>query len=484
VKSQLPPCSRYGLNFPARHVVPEFFINRVELQSLLLASLFSKVLGKVGNDNNRGLRGETLKPLRCVWSQQNGLLSFANELRGSRLKSPFWAMRFLTDHRLQSCVLASCIQVSLWRVLLAVSAVLPSFGFLGAVGTPHFLMKARVEYRPYCVPFLRPVQTAHGLWRERQGVIVRWEDEGGEVGYAEEAPLSYLAVRRPFLLAKPRSRGLGGFLIPAPKDTSPREVAALLPAGRAALAALRVRRTEGFRVLKWKVGIARDPSEELDVLEELCAELPDCGKVRLDANGGWTQRVAEQWLARCAEPRLAQKIEFIEQPVWAGKAVGERYGGERLTGARHNASGGSPQQRRVDDVLLGLAADYPIPLALDESVASDADLRRWMERGWCGVFVVKPTLLAEPAAVFGELARAKARVVFSSAMETAIGAKAALRWAFAWEGDNGAGDPLALGFGVYPLFRAAVFNGPRAQPFLRWEDVQEINEEVLWNALA
>jgi len=135
-------------------------------------------------------------------------------------------------------------------------------------------------------------------------------------------------------------------------------------------------------------------------------------------------------------------------------------------------------------VLLGLAADYPTPLALDESVASDADLRRWMERGWCGVFVVKPTLLAEPAAVFGELARAKARVVFSSAMETAIGAKAALRWAFAWEGDNGAGEPYALGFGVYPLFRDAVFNGPRAQPFLRWEDVQEINEEVLWNALA
>jgi len=271
---------------------------------------------------------------------------------------------------------------------------------------------------------------------------------------------------------------------------------------------MRERRAEGFRAFKWKVGVACDPAEELDVLEELCAELAQAQSVnasnmtsdsetgehrepaimpavahrclRLDANGGWTQRVAEQWLTRCAEPRLAARIEFIEQPVWVGKAVGER-----LTGARSNesvcdrASGGSPQRRRMDDVLLGLNADYPTPLALDESVGGGDDVREWLDRGWRGFFVIKPTLLDEPAAVFGELARAKARVVFSSAMETAVGAKAALRWAFSWEGER-----YALGFGVYPLFRDAVFNGPCAVPFLRWEDVEAIDEEALWNALA
>ncbi|KXU37627.1 hypothetical protein AXK12_01425 [Cephaloticoccus capnophilus] len=299
-------------------------------------------------------------------------------------------------------------------------------------------------------------------------------------------------------------------MAPMPQDTSPREVAALLPAGRSALEALRARQAEGFRVFKWKVGVARDPAEELDILEELCAELGQARlvsvptrprdlergesresattpavaqrRLRLDANGSWTQRIAEQWLTRCAEPRLAARIEFIEQPVWDGETAGERPGG-----VAYNARGGSAQKRRVDDVLRGLSADYPTRLALDESVSSDGELRRWLGCGWQGVYVVKPTLLADPAAVLGELARAEARVVFSSALETAVGAKAALRWAFAWQGqqgDGGAGERYALGFGVYPLFRDAVFNGPRAVPFLRWEDVEGIDEEGLWNALC
>jgi|GEM_PF-187160 len=353
------------------------------------------------------------------------------------------------------------------------AAALPSFRFSDASCVPLI----QVEYRPYCLPFLRPVQTAHGLWRERRGVIARWvggsDETGGAARYAESAPLPHLSGARPDV----PSPSLADCAAPEPKDTSPREVAALLPAGRAALEVLRERRRENFRVFKWKVGVATDPAEELDILEELCAELAVEGRLRLDANGGWTQRVAERWLTRCAEPRLSEKIEFIEQPVWAGKAVGERYRGERPTGARSNesvcdrASGGSPQ-RRVDDVLLGLSADYPTRLALDESVSSDEELRRWLERGWRGVFVIKPTLLGEPGEVLAELARAKARVVFSSAMETAVGAKAALRWAFAWEGragDNGAGEPYALGFGVYPLFRDAAFNGPRAVRKMWWQ---------------
>jgi len=389
-------------------------------------------------------------------------------------------------------------------------------------------MKTRVEYRPYCVPFLRPLQTAHGLWRERRGVIVRCvcgRDEAGaatsavaraatsavaqSVRYAESAPLPHLPGGKTDLFsASFGTLSSSRFAAPEPKDTLPREVAALLPAGRAALEVMRERLGEGFRTFKWKVGVATDPAEELDLLEELCAELAQAqpvnassmtsdsetgehrepavmnrsvtvpavahrgGRLRLDANGGWTQRVAEQWLTRCADPRLAAQIEFIEQPIWAGTKAG----GVTET-----------EKRRVDDVLLGLSADYPTLLALDESVSSDEELRRWLERGWCGVFVIKPTLLGEPGTVLAELACAKARVVFSSAMETAVGAKAALRWAFAWEGregDNGAGEPYALGFGVYPLFRDAAFNGPRAVPFLRWEDVEAIDEEVLWNALC
>jgi O-succinylbenzoate synthase len=75
------------------------------------------------------------------------------------------------------------------------------------------------------------------------------------------------------------------------------------------------------------------------------------------------------------------------------------------------------------------------------------------------------------------LAEAQARVVFSSALETAVGARSALRMAFAWRGRMS-----ALGFGVWPLFSDTRFDGPATTPFLRADDVNRINPEDLWNA--
>jgi len=117
-------------------------------------------------------------------------------------------------------------------------------------------------------------------------------------------------------------------------------------------------------------------------------------------------------------------------------------------------------------------------LALDESLACDGDVGRWLDLGWRGVFVVKPSLHADLRASLDRLEAAGAAVVFSSALETAVGAKSALRSAFSWRGI-----PLALGFGVWPLFADSIFDGPAALPFIRREDVERIRPEDLWNAL-
>jgi O-succinylbenzoate synthase len=147
-------------------------------------------------------------------------------------------------------------------------------------------------------------------------------------------------------------------------------------------------------------------------------------------------------------------VEFVEQPI-AAEAKG------------------------AEDLLLGLAGDYPTPLALDESVVSAGDVTRWLELGWPGVFVLKPSLLGNAAAVVARLEKAKKAVVFSSALETAIGAKAALRLAFSFDGE-----PRALGFGVWPLFQDHRFDGPYVAPFIRPQDVAAIDEEAVWNALS
>jgi O-succinylbenzoate synthase len=229
-------------------------------------------------------------------------------------------------------------------------------------------------------------------------------------------------------------------------------VAALLPAGRAALAVAPGRVELGFRTFKWKVGVG-EVVDELGLLDDLCALLPETARLRLDANGSWEPRQAERWLARCAE----RPIEFVEQPI-------------------------ARDARGAQDRLLGLAQDYPVPLALDESIASSGDVEAWLGAGWPGVWVIKPSLLADPAAVLARLAAARADLVFSSALETGVGARAALRHAFDWRGAGPAGAPRALGFGVTPLFADGRFDGPPAVPVLRWSDVERIDPEAVWNA--
>jgi O-succinylbenzoate synthase len=390
------------------------------------------------------------------------------------------------------------------------------------------------------------VRTAHGRWTVREGLLVRIERPDGTVGYGEAAPVPGFGSET-VEADEAAARALGGWIAaesgagpeagsgdegsaaaiapataertvgPSRPRVRPRSawsvvvgmvaedlpclrnalaqamgdaesfvpvhaslgIAALLPVGRDALAVAAARAEVGFRCFKWKVGVG-DIADELSLLDDLCAALPERARLRLDANGGWEPRQAERWLARCAE----RPVEFIEQPI-------------------------APDARGAQDRLLGLAHDYPVPLALDESIASDGDVERWLGVGWAGVWVIKPSLLADAAAALARLAAARADVVFSSALETGVGARAALEAAFAWPGRevSGAGMgsspvempgsgstegksavpahvPRALGFGVWPLFADPRFDGPSAVPVLRWTDVARLNPEALWNALS
>ena len=352
-------------------------------------------------------------------------------------------------------------------------------------------MQLRFAHRRYRLKFKAPVRTAHGVWAEREGLLVRVESETGRVGYGDaplipwfgmadveeaEAWLNTLAacVRsedlarvpaqfacvRGALQAAAQNAGLnvcsenvtsGGTLQNLVSALEPRthlHIAALLPAGRAALERARERADLGFRCFKWKVGVA-DVAEELPLLDDLLSVLPSGSRLRLDANGAWDRRRAERWLERCAE----RPIEFVEQPV-----------AEDLSG--------------VEDLLFGLAGDFPTPIALDESVVSDADLERWLGLGWPGLYVLKPSLLAEPEVRMAKLAKERAGVVFSSALETRIGAKRLLRLALSWGGEM-----RPVGAGVWPLFEDGRFDGPFAAPFFRLSDIETLNEEETWNAL-
>lgn len=342
------------------------------------------------------------------------------------------------------------------------------------------------SHRRYSAAFRTPIRTAQGLWADRTGVLVKLVDEKGQVGFGEAAPISWFGtetteeideVCRGFgekvtdeVLARvpPRMSCLRGALQAAKQSlaaaaseqnsaepTTSSEgiaylpVAALLPAGRLALEKIEPLGEIGFRTFKWKVGV-EDLADELSILDDVISLLPKGGELRLDANGAWDRRRSERWLERCAE----RPIEFLEQPI-------------------------ASNLRGAEDLLLGLANDYPTPIALDESVALDGEIEHWLHLGWPGVFVVKPLLLGDALTSMERLRKAKARVVFSSALETAVGAQWALRLALNFDGA-----PRALGFGVTPLFRDPRLDGLALAPFIRREDVERLNPENVWNVLS
>lgn len=350
-------------------------------------------------------------------------------------------------------------------------------------------MACRFQFKPYRLPLRAPLRTAHGAWTEREGIILRLEDETGRVGFGEIAPLPWFGtetlaeaeelcrkfgatvagealdavpvrfgcVRFALACAKAEvERGLRTRLVESTEqETRPEAgfhppctrlpVTALLPAGREALAALPVKLEAGFLSFKWKVGVGA-VDDELGLLDDLLAALPTYVTLRLDANGGWDRRQAAKWLARCAE----RPVEFVEQPV-----------------------------KPADEAtLLGLAADYPVTLALDESLVRLAEARRWQAQGWPGVFVIKPALAGPLDELAEWITATKADVVLSSAIETALGRSAVLHAALS--------RPLtkrALGFGVGEIFGDRRWDGPIIGPLADSSCLAGNLGEEIWNAL-
>jgi len=323
----------------------------------------------------------------------------------------------------------------------------------------------RIRYHPYRLRFRQPLRTAHGSWPERRGWWVRRESADGTVGWGEIAPIpgfgggDLRTVERaladlgetpslPELAEVKRAGGVVAFglgaaawdwqaALPAGPDYLP--VATLLPAGKAALERVESRLELGFRTFKWKVGV-QDPRDEWGILDDLLARLPEGAKVRLDANGSWDRRTAERWLATGAERPM---IEYFEQPTPADNV----------------------------DLLMGLASDYPVTLALDEAVCGREDFVRWQDLGWPGVYVIKPVLWGDPADLLQTLRESDVDVVLSSGLETVVGARTLLALGFAVAGPQ----PRALGIGVWPLFTERGFEGPTAAPFIRQQEVSALS---------
>lgn len=302
-------------------------------------------------------------------------------------------------------------------------------------------MNFAFSFHPYQRKFREPLETSHGKWSIREGIIIRLINKNAQIGWGEIAPLPWFGSET-LAQAKLFCQQLNGEISTAKIAKIPDNLSAcqfafataiesiksdyiklsassyshLLPAGKAALSAWQTAWGKGFKTFKWKIAV--QPIEvEIQILKQLTKTLPPQAQLRLDANGGLTYQQAQQWLKVTDK---IEKIEFLEQPL-------------------------PPQKIQK---MITLAEDFTTPLALDESVATFRQLTDCYQQGWRGIFVIKAGILGFPQYLRDFCQHHKIDPVFSSVLETEIGKQAALRLALELGSHQ-----RALGFGVDYYFQ-------------------------------
>lgn len=324
-------------------------------------------------------------------------------------------------------------------------------------------MLYQFEFHPYSRKFSIPLQTSHGTWDVREGIILRLQDESGKVGWGEIAPLDWFGsesfqqaldfcdklpkeISSETIFAIPDKLPtcqsgfestweivVGDWELKIEKSNFSKEkfsspeiesftYSALLPAGKAAQKKWSQLWEIGYRTFKWKIGVY-SLAEEISILEMLVQKLPVGVKLRLDANGGLTHKEAVCWLTNCDrinnQPEFPITIEFIEQPLATTEF----------------------------EVMLELSSTYTTPIALDESVATLEQLKTCYEKGWREIFVIKPGIVGSRSHLRQFCRYHEIDMVFSSVFETIVGRKAALQIA-----NELSLKKRALGFGVNHYF--------------------------------
>jgi o-succinylbenzoate synthase len=313
-------------------------------------------------------------------------------------------------------------------------------------------MQYQFHFCPYKRQFISPLQTNHGTWDIREGIIIHLVSETGNIASGEIAPIPWFGsetIEQAWEFCQQLPSQVSEEVIFSISDKLPAcqfgfesawemvnrgleienksnpdslQFSALLPAGFVVLDAWKPLWEDGYRTFKWKISV--DPIiEEIAIFESLVKSLPEDAKLRLDANGGLNYDEANLWLLTC--DRMMAKshsldIEFIEQPL--------------------------PPSQFVE--MLELGNCYSTNIALDESISTLQQLESCYQNGWCDIFVIKPGIIGSPSRLRQFCQQYQIDAVFSSVFETDIGRNAALRLA-----NELSLHKRAVGFGVNHWFK-------------------------------
>jgi o-succinylbenzoate synthase len=156
----------------------------------------------------------------------------------------------------------------------------------------------------------------------------------------------------------------------------------------------------GFGTLKLRAGFERSTDHLVARIRAIRSAVGPEPEIRIDAGGAWDLETATERL----DALRPFRIEYVEQPLPAWDLTGHATLRERTR----------------------------IPVALDESIASEGDARAALAEGSADVLIVKPARVGGSSACRRIIAMASAAgvsVVLGSHTETGVGIAAALRLA-------------------------------------------------------
>lgn len=307
----------------------------------------------------------------------------------------------------------------------------------------------KFKFNTYQRRFIQPLRTSHGIWSEREGIIISLSDITNKISQGEIAPLPWFGSET-MTEALHFCQQLGATVTEADIAAIPNTLPAcqfafesafnnllendqqnknnyadlnycyLLPAGKQALITAQSFYNNQFpTTFKWKIGVY-PLATEITILRQLVESSPAQTKLRLDANGGLNFQQTKKWLEVTDN---IGAIEFIEQPL--------------------------PPNNFEE--MLALTKDYSTPVALDESVANFCQLEAAYQQGWKGIFIIKAAIIGFPSRLRQFCQDNYVDAVFSSVFETEVGRQAALKLAKELSNPN-----RAIGFGVKHWFESPI----------------------------
>lgn len=290
----------------------------------------------------------------------------------------------------------------------------------------------KIEIVPHTLKFRTPLKTSHQTHTDRKILIIKVNDENGNTGIGECAPMSWFGTEN-FSDAETQFKQINHSTIELENDNLSSikyllNRLTLLPTVRFGLEQAlfnlcRIRNNSfaqdfsyndllkikvssvanifstlgsieklvanGFDTIKFKVAVG-SIRDELGKIKEISKIFGKKIKIRLDANGGWSFEQTVMVMNELAD----LNIEFLEQPVLA-----------------------------IDE-LSDLAEMNLIPIAADESLINQADAEEIIINSSIQNLVIKPMFIGGYFAsieIINSSIKRNKKVVISSAFESAVG---------------------------------------------------------------